>query len=103
MVCDQPFCVSYLDQFIQKLSAMSKIVNRIHGTIIIIVIVTYRGSVLPLKLKVCNSLILNDSPWTKSVKVSDRNMEHFYLRPQYPSEESQISLSWSGESITYVI
>ena len=63
MICDQPFCVSYLDQFIQKLSAMSIIINGIPGhPIKIIVIVTYRGSIVPVKLKVCNSLILYDSP-----------------------------------------
>ena len=32
MVCDQPFCVSYLDQLIQKLLAMSIIINGINGT-----------------------------------------------------------------------
>ena len=69
MVCDQPFCTSYLDQFIQKLLAMSIVINRINGhPIIIIVIVTYRGSLVPIKLKVCNSLILYDSPFTESVK-----------------------------------
>ena len=29
MVCDQPFCISYLAQLIQKLSAMSIIINGI--------------------------------------------------------------------------
>ena len=32
MVCDQPFCDSYLDQFIQKLLALSIIINGINGT-----------------------------------------------------------------------
>ena len=32
MVCDQPFGVSYLNQLIQKLSAMSIIINGINGT-----------------------------------------------------------------------
>ena len=32
MVCYQPHCISYLDQLIQKLSAMSIIVNGINGT-----------------------------------------------------------------------
>ena len=32
MVCDQPFCISYLDQFIQKFSALSIIINGINGT-----------------------------------------------------------------------
>ena len=36
MVCDQPFCVSYLDQFIQELSAMSISINGITGHPLII-------------------------------------------------------------------
>ena len=32
MVCDQLFCVSYLDQFVQRLSAMSIISNGINQT-----------------------------------------------------------------------
>ena len=32
MVCDQPFSASYQDQFIQKVSALSIIINRINGT-----------------------------------------------------------------------
>ena len=66
-------------------------------------IVTYGGRFVPVKLKVCNSLILYDSPWLKVSKVFDRNMEYLYLRLQSLSEEPQVSLSWSIENITYRI
>ena len=63
MVCDQQFCVSYLDQFIQKLSAMSIIINGINGTSYN----NYSDSDILWKFRTsktesCNSLILNDSP-----------------------------------------
>ena len=67
MVCDQPFCISYLDHIIQKLTAMSIISNRINGTSDSDSDIPWKF--LPVKLKVCDSFKLYDSPLTKSVKI----------------------------------
>ena len=64
---------------------------------------THRGSFVPVKLKVCNSLILYDSSWLKVSEVLSGIWNIFICDPNLSLGEPQVSLSGSIENITYRI